>query len=158
MLRISKLADYSMLILTRMCEAPGTLHPAQHLAELCQLEVPTVSKILKILQRNGIIDSVRGAHGGYRLTRQSDAIKVSEVIQAIEGPFGLTECSVAPGVCSLEHNCRLRGNWQVIDREVHKVLDQITLADMRQPLQAKRFAPRLTRIKKPVTAAEMIQP
>jgi len=136
MFKINKLTDYAMLVITRMAAMPADLLSAQQLAEECQLELPTVSKVLKLLGKSGLLVSVRGAHGGYRLQREPQAISVTDVICAIEGPIGITECSIEPGSCSHEAVCQLRGNWHVIDREIHRVLDNLSIADMLQPLTA----------------------
>lgn len=134
MFKINKLTDYAMLVITRLAENPAALLSAQQLAEECHLELPTVSKVLKLLCRADLLTSVRGAHGGYRLERGAEAISITDVISAIEGPIGVTECSVEPGSCSHEPVCQLRGNWHVIDREIHNVLDNLSIADMLQPL------------------------
>lgn len=134
MFKINKLTDYAMLVITRLAEDPAALLSAHQLAEECHLELPTVSKVLKLLGKAGLLTSVRGAHGGYRLERAAEAISITDVISAIEGPIGVTECSVEPGSCSHEPVCQLRGNWHVIDREIHNVLDNLSIADMLHPL------------------------
>ncbi len=123
-----------MLVITRLAEKPSELLSAQQLAEECHLELPTVSKVLKLLGKAELLSSVRGAHGGYRLQRSADKVSITDVISAIEGPIGVTECSVEPGSCSHEPVCQLRGNWHVIDSEIHRVLDNLSIADMLQPL------------------------
>ena len=140
MLKISKITDYAIVVLTRLCQTPDELQSAQQLAQACQLEIPTVSKLLKLLHKAALLVSVRGAKGGYRLALPMGDIRISDVIEAIEGPFGITECSVAPGDCNLESNCKLSSNWRVIDREIHRVLSNLSLADMLQPLQTDHFA------------------
>ncbi len=136
MLRISKLTDYAILVITRLAAVQAELLSAHQLAEECQLEPPTVSKVLKLLNKAGLLVSVRGARGGYRLDRPAEQISITQVVTAIEGPIGVTECSVEPGSCSHEAVCQLRGNWHVIDREIHRVLDSLSIADMLHPLPA----------------------
>ncbi len=123
-----------MLVITRLAERPRALLSAQQLAEECHLELPTVSKVLKLLCKANLLNSVRGAQGGYRLERSAEQISVTDVISAIEGPMGVTQCSSEPGSCSHESVCQLRGNWHVIDHEIHRLLDNLSIADMRRPL------------------------
>lgn len=125
-----------MLVITRLAESPSELLSAQQVADECHLELPTVSKVLKLLSKASLLNSVRGARGGYRLERPATDITVTDVICAIEGPIGVTECSIEPGSCSHESVCQLRGNWHVIDREIHRLLDNLSIADMLQPLPA----------------------
>jgi Rrf2 family protein len=74
--------------------------------------------------------------GGYSLARTPDAITLMEIIDAIEGPIGLTECSSAPGLCEQETSCSVRVNWMKINAAVRQALTGVTLADMAQPTLA----------------------
>lgn len=133
MLRISKLTDYATVVMAALAAEPGRRMPASRLAEKTRLEPPTVSKVLKTLARAGLIESVRGVRGGYRLTRAADDIPVAEIIRAMEGPIALTECALEPGICSHERDCNLRGNWQRIGETVEAALEELTLADLASP-------------------------
>jgi FeS assembly SUF system regulator len=98
------------------------------------LAPPTVSKILKTLAREGLLVSARGAKGGYRLARPPREISLAQVIGALEGPIGMTECSSAPGLCLQESGCSIRTNWQRINRVILQALERITLEDMTRPI------------------------
>ncbi len=135
MIRINKLTDYAMLLLTRLAVEPARLHSAQQLASASALELPTVSKLLKLLNQAGLLDSMRGAHGGYRLARPAAEISVLDVISAIEGPFAMVECSIAPGRCDHEVHCGYKGNWHVIENEIRGLLARLSVSDMQQPLR-----------------------
>lgn len=134
MLRLSKLTDYATVVMTRLAQAPADLHSAQSLADRTLVEVPTVSKVLKKLARAGLVESQRGAQGGYRLARPAAEITVAEIIAALEGPLGMTECSIHEGLCSQEPVCSVRRNWRKISRAIVAALDEVTLADMAEPL------------------------
>src|SRR5688500_1563728 len=114
MLRVSKLTDYATVVMTALAQAGDGVSSAQGLAEQAHLEPPTVSKVLKLLAQAGLVESFRGARGGYRLARDAHAISVAEIVAAIEGPFGMTECSVHQGQCDYEPHCGVRGNWRKI--------------------------------------------
>ena len=136
MLRISKLTDYATRLMTCLAEQPETVHSAMALAERTHLELPTVSKLLKQLGRAHLVESFRGVNGGYRLARTPRAISVAEIVSAIEGPFGMTQCSVHAGSCGHEPHCGVRSNWRRISDLVETVLKGITLAEMLKPVAA----------------------
>ena len=89
-----------------------------------------VSKILKTLAREGILLSHRGVKGGYSLAKQPASITIGDVIGALEGPIGMTECSTSPGSCEQETSCPVRINWQRISHAVRGALQKIPLSDM----------------------------
>jgi FeS assembly SUF system regulator len=136
MLRISKLTDYAILIMVELTR-DGEMLSAHALAERIHVEGPTASKVLKLLAGSGLLESYRGATGGYRVGRSAAEISVAEVIAAIEGPIAMTECSVEEGLCSQEDNCDLRGNWQRISLAVAQALRDVSLAEMSAPVSRK---------------------
>lgn len=142
MLRISKLTDYAIMVMVELDGAAGQVLSAQALAERSGLELPTVSKVLKLLGRAGLARSFRGANGGYRIERPAKDISVAEIITAIEGPIAMTECSIDMGLCQQEDNCNLRGNWQRISTAVAEAMAQVSLAEMARP--ARPSAARLS--------------
>lgn len=133
MLRISKLTDYAILIMVELTRE-GEVLSAHALAERVHIEAPTAGKVLKQLAAAGLVESFRGASGGYRVTRPAADISVAEVIAAIEGPIAMTECSVEPGLCHQESSCTLRSNWRRISVAVATALEAVTLAEMAAPL------------------------
>jgi FeS assembly SUF system regulator len=139
MLRVSKLTDYATEVMAVLAAAPARVHSAQELAERVRLELPTVSKLLKQLANAGLIESFRGANGGYRLARAPERISIADVVTAMEGPIGMTECSAQSGLCDHEAHCGVRVNWQRINQAIAGALASVTLADMLKP--ASKRAP-----------------
>ena len=136
MIRMSKLADYGLVLMTqflRESRAEENLS-ARQLAAETSLPLPAVSKVLKALSREGLLISHRGAGGGYSLSRRPERISVGEVLSAVEGPIAMTECIDNAGGCSQEALCPVRPNWERINHAVKEVLDAITLIDMMGPL------------------------
>lgn len=133
MIRLSRLADYGVLLMAHLAGAASGAHNARELAEETGLPLPVVSKVLKTLAREGLLDSQRGPRGGYALARPPVAISVTEIIAALEGPIGLTECTVHPGVCAQESTCYTRDPWQRINAVVRDALSRITLAELATP-------------------------
>ena len=135
MLRISKMTDYAIMVMVELSALRGEVLSANALADRSHLELPTVSKVLKMLVKTGLVDSYRGAAGGYSLERNAQNISVAEIIAAIEGPIAMTECSTEEGLCAQEAICGLRGNWQRISTAVAKAMEGVSLAEMAQPVK-----------------------
>lgn len=140
MLRISKLTDYATLLLTQMAAAPDAQHSAAGLAAAVRIEAPTAAKVLKTLAAAGLVLSRRGAAGGYRLARDPRRITVAEIVAAMEGPIGMTECVTHEGACGHEPHCGVRANWRKISKAVETALAGVSLADMLPP-PARRAIP-----------------
>lgn len=142
MIRLSKLADYGIVLLTYFAHEGGSVRTARELSDESRLPLPTVSKILKALCRSGLLVSQRGVHGGYALVRSAKDISVVDIIGAIEGPIAMTDCAfTAPGLCEFENACPVRSNWQRINSTVVKALSGLSLLDMKQPAPHAAPAP-----------------
>jgi FeS assembly SUF system regulator len=130
MLRISKLTDYATVILACLASQPQRLWAASEVAERTRVGLPTVSKLLKKLQRAGLVSSTRGSHGGYQLARAAHQITAAHILDALEGPFAITECSSAHSACGLESDCRVGHAWQRVNVAIRRALTDITLAQL----------------------------
>jgi FeS assembly SUF system regulator len=134
MLRLSKLTDYAVVLMGEMARRPGAMTTAADLTARTGLPAPTVQKLLKLLARDGLMTSVRGAAGGYRLSRSAHAISVAEIIAAVDGPIALTDCvGGGDGTCGVEELCPMRGNWDKVNRAVQAALQSVSLSDMSAP-------------------------
>jgi FeS assembly SUF system regulator len=138
MFKLGKLTDYGTVVMTALAARPEALRNAHELADETHVAAPTVSKLLKQLAKSGLVESIRGAHGGYRLARSPDRITVAEVVCALEGPIALTQCSGHEGGCSIESHCGVRGNWRLINSAIRQALESVTLAQMAEPMLHRR--------------------
>lgn len=134
MIKISKMADYAVVVLVALSKSDGATLSAAALAEVTRLPEPSVAKVLKLLARDNLVDSVRGVSGGYRLSRALSACSVADVILAIDGPVSLTAC-VEGSAESCDHHCHclLKGRWDDVNRAIRDTLGNISLADMTAP-------------------------
>jgi len=130
MLRVTKLTDYATIVLSTLADAPERVHNATELAERAHLELPTVSKLLKTLTQAGLVQSFRGSAGGYRLARPASQISLIHIVEAIEGPLGMTECSGEHSSCEHETHCGVRSKWLRINDVVADALRGVSLAEM----------------------------
>jgi FeS assembly SUF system regulator len=144
MIRITREADYGILLMTGLAQAGGQPRSAAALAQQRRLPLPMVSKILKTLARAGLLVSQRGVQGGYCLARPSADISAADIIGALEGPIAITECSAEnhDGCSRLDH-CEVSGHWPRINQAIHAALQSISLLEMSRPDPPKpvRFHP-----------------
>lgn len=140
MIRLSKLTDYGFVLLTRFAAGDnGSVHNAPDLAAATGLPLPTVSKLLKLLARGGLLSARRGSKGGYELARSAAKINATDILAVLEGPMGLTDCVSHPaGVCDIEQSCQVRGHWRRINDAVIEALEKVTLAEMAAPVSRRR--------------------
>ncbi len=144
MLRMGKLTDYATVVLASLAQEPARHRAAAELAERTRLTRPTVSKVLKGLQRAGLVISSRGAQGGYRLARGPEQITAAQILDAFEGPLAITECSSASSHCGIERMCRVGGAWQRINAAIRRALEDVTLQHLAGLDAAPGRAPDLT--------------
>lgn len=130
MLRMSKLTDYGTLVLAQLAMSRGGLSTAGDVAQATHLSRATVSKLLKKLTSAGLVSSERGAYGGYTLARAPERISAADILDALEGPVAITECSAREGACTLERYCRVGHAWQRINRSIRESLQEVSLADL----------------------------
>lgn len=130
MVRISRLTDYATVLLASLAEQPDRLHTAAALAARTHIAAPTVSKLLKQLHRAGLVTSTRGLHGGYQLARPAAKISAAAILDALEGPLALTDCSVGSGNCGIEGTCRVGRAWQHVSLSIRRSLHEVSLAQL----------------------------
>lgn len=130
MLRLTKLTDYGIVLMSVLADREGERMTASDLSRKTHIPMPTVSKILQMLLHGNLLQSSRGVGGGYRLARSPRQISIQEIIQALEGPIALTECNSDARHCEQEDFCAIKQNWQKVNAAVRQALASISLADM----------------------------
>lgn len=131
MLRLAKMTDYAVVVLTHLADCMPVQTSPGIAAEIGVPE-PTVAKVLKCLAGRGLVVSQRGARGGYRLARPLDTIAIADVVTAIEGPIALTACvDSSTAACDSRCQCPMHRRWDRVNDAVREALSAISLADMR---------------------------
>lgn len=136
MLRISRLADYATVIMREMAATEEALSGAE-IAQHTSIQLPTVRKLLKQLLKAGLLTSERGANGGYQLAKSAEQINLAAIVEAIDGPLALTECSLPTGNCAISSHCVNKQNWHVINNVVKAALSEVNLLEMTKDLTQK---------------------
>jgi len=131
MFRLNKLTDYGIVLMAHVARSTDAQpHTARSLARQTRIPLPTVGKLLRQLSESRLLSSHRGVKGGYNLARDASAISVADIILALEGPIGFTECSVIPGLCEMERSCSIKINSQIIGDALRDALEHVMLADL----------------------------
>ena len=137
MLIISTKGDYGMraaIDLARNFEA-GDPVQVKDIAERQDIPKDYLSLIMVDLRKGGIVESVRGPRGGYRLSRPPSEISMGEVLEILEGPIQLLECTsdTSTHQCSQHSGCNMRSVWSYLTDTISGVLHQTTLAQLSAP-------------------------
>ncbi len=143
MIKISRLADYAVVILTVMGKTPDELVTAATVSDRTGLPEPTVAKVLKLLCKADLVISTRGASGGYKPAKGNDQISIVEIVTAVDGPVSLTACVEGnDNCCSYQKCCPVKGRWDFVNDAIHKALEGLTLAAMAE-MDAKAMEKRV---------------
>jgi FeS assembly SUF system regulator len=135
MIKMSRMADYAVVLLATLVGQPTALSTGD-LAGMTQVSVPTVRKLMKQLLEAGLVASVQGARGGYRLASLATEIRLTDIVAAIDGGVAITECAKEKSLCDRLTSCDLAGRWREINRELVAVLDRYSLQDLVAPKEA----------------------
>jgi FeS assembly SUF system regulator len=131
MFRLNKLTDYGIVLMAHVARGAEDMpHTARSLAKATKLPLPTVGKLMRQLSEHGLLTSHRGVNGGYNLARCATEISVADIILALEGPIGFTECSVIAGLCEMERSCSIKINSQIIGEALRDALQRVTLSEL----------------------------
>src|SRR5271165_784008 len=141
MLKLTKKADYGLIALRHLASVPGATASTKDIAEAYGLPVTLLAKVLQQLARAGIVQSVAGTNGGYRLMRHPRAVSALEVVRAIDGPVILTHCFTEHGTCDQSENCTVREPLRRVHEAILDLLDKFTINDL-----AEAPAARLTQL------------
>ena len=132
MVKVTKLTDYGIALMASLASGlPHQQFTAMDLSRSMRLPLPTVRKLLKKLARSGLLESTRGASGGYSLARDPEEITLLDMVAALEGPLAITECTSGEDChCALVKICSQKDNWSLINQQLKSTLNGYSLAQM----------------------------
>jgi FeS assembly SUF system regulator len=142
MIRLTKLSDYGLVVLTHFANNRHRhVWNARDVAQEVNLPTPTVSKLLKTFARGGLLKAHRGVHGGYSLAREPESVTLPDIVEVLEGPVAITECQEGgESNCLLQRLCPLRPTWSDLNRTVRESLERVTLAELARNAAANKAA------------------
>jgi Rrf2 family protein len=144
MLSLTRKADYALVAMADLARQSPSTVTARDMAGRLRMPLPALQHILTRLMHRGLVISIRGAQGGYRLNRRPDQITIAELIAVMDGPLRLTPCcatSLGERECHMEDVCPIREPVRKVHGIVRRCLDQITLDHLawdRVPLRLSR--------------------
>ena len=133
-MRVSSKAHYGLRMMTEFAKAHGT--GPLSIAEVARVEhlpVAYLEQLAAQLRRGGLVESTRGVHGGYTLSRAPESISVLDVVSVVEGEVAPVECvahGYVSGSCIREGECASRPLWRRLKQSIDAVLSQTTLAEL----------------------------
>ena len=134
MFRISKAEEQALRLIMRLA-AMGAQQTLGSLAEAEELPEPTVAKLLGQLKRGGVVDAVRGRHGGYVLADSQDRISAAHILRCVASDSSLGyPCKRKDryDACTWSRNCGLRPVWLLLEDQINYILEKTTVAEMLQ--------------------------
>jgi len=150
LLKLTKKADYGLIALRHLASLPGSTASTKDIADAYHLPVPLLAKVLQMLTKVKILQSVAGTHGGYKLARDPRRISVLEVVRAIDGPVILTHCFTEHGVCEQSDKCTVREPLRRVHEGILELLHNFTITDLAESPSVK-----LTQLQGPLRMAEL---
>ncbi|MCM8557917.1 SUF system Fe-S cluster assembly regulator [Sphingomicrobium sediminis] len=129
-MRLTHLADYAVVMMTEAARHPGARLSAAALSEETGVPLPTAQKLMQALGKAGLLEGHRGAGGGYSLSRDPQAISLADIIEAVEGPIAMTQCSEGVSDCALDTHCRVKPHMGLIGQKVRGALDAVSLQEL----------------------------
>jgi FeS assembly SUF system regulator len=130
MIRFAKLTDYALRVAAELARDEQQTFSVAELGSATRLESTTVAKVLKLMAKAGLVKSFRGVAGGYRLASDASALNVASVVEAMEGPLGVTACVADPGSCLHEGNCGISAPMRQISQAVERTLRAVSLREL----------------------------
>jgi FeS assembly SUF system regulator len=132
-MRLTHLADYAVVMMTAAARRdPGERLSATMLAEETGVPLPTAQKLMQSLGRAGLLTGQRGAGGGYVLARPVSEISLADIVEAVEGPIALTQCSDGPSECALDAHCKVKPHMGLVGEKVRGALGAVSLKELSQ--------------------------
>jgi Rrf2 family protein len=132
-LKLTKKADYGLIALRHLASVAQATASTKDIADSYHLPVPLLAKVLQKLKAAGILESVAGTNGGYKLSRRPDRITALEVVRAIDGPVILTHCFTEHGVCDQSENCTVREPLRRVHEAILELLNNFKITDLAEP-------------------------
>jgi FeS assembly SUF system regulator len=136
-MRLSHLADYAVVLMTAAARRPaGARLSATELSGETGLPLPTTQKLMGQLAGCGLLTSVRGAGGGFALSKPANEISLADIVEAVEGPIAMSACSDGKFDCALDAHCRVKPHMGIVGHAVRGALGAVSLQHLCSPAKA----------------------
>ncbi len=132
-MRLTHLADYAVVMMTAAARRePGARLSAAELSQETGVPLPTAQKLMGRLAGAGLLNSSRGAAGGFSLARPVNEISLAEIVEAVEGPIAMTVCTGHEGAsdCALDAHCRVKPHMSIVTNTIRGALGAVSLQSL----------------------------
>lgn len=129
MLRLTKRSEYGLMALAYMAQAGSAFTSVRSIVADLGIPRRLLAEVLKDLSRAELVEAVRGPGGGYRLTTPPGALSLARVVEILEGPVKVADCTEG-GRCDLSPSCTIQSGIHVVAERIKSVLDTYTLAEL----------------------------
>ena len=130
-MRLTHLADYAVVLMTAAARRPAAARlSATELSAEPGVPLPTAQKLMGVLATSGLLTSVRGAGGGFTLSRPAGEISLADIVEAVEGPIAMTVCSEGRTDCALDAHCRVKPHMGIVGNAVRGALGAVSLTSL----------------------------
>ena len=137
-MQLTRACEYAIKSLLYLAlQDPETRVMTSEVAIAQEIPVNFVRKILEALAKTGMVESHRGAGGGFTLARGPETITIRQIVEAVEGPLALNQC-LSQNICENKPHCPMSEVWQEAQRAVESVLERYTLADIVHSINQRR--------------------
>ncbi len=130
MLKLTKKADYGLIALRHLAVSSRGAASAKEMAEAYNIPLPLLAKVLQTLTKTGLLQSVAGTNGGYKLSRDPGRISALDVIRAIDGPIVLTSCFTSHHGCDQSDKCTVREPLRRVHEAILDLLSNMTVREL----------------------------
>jgi len=137
-MRLTHLADYAVVLMTAAARRPVSARlTATELSAETGVPLPTAQKLMGLLATSGLLTSVRGAGGGFTLSKTAGEISLADIVEAVEGPIAMTVCSEGRTDCALDAHCRVKPHMGIVGNAVRGALGAVSLQQLCSPAESK---------------------
>ncbi|MGA2296383.1 MAG: Rrf2 family transcriptional regulator [FCB group bacterium] len=131
MLRLSKKIEYALVAMQYITANSSKIVPAKEISENTHISFEFLAKTLQKLMKSGLIVSVHGVNGGYKLGKKADNITIADIILALEGKTSIVDCFVDNKLlCTRISNCTIKSPMKMLQKKIDTVFHTTTIAEI----------------------------
>src|SRR6056297_2965241 len=138
-MRVSTKGRYGLRAMVDLAEhEEGKAIPIREISERQNISEQYLEQLFATLRKSGLVKSVRGAHGGYMLNHEPEDISVADILTTLEGPIAPVDCVVEEDFCNYVDKCVIHGLWEEFAEAINSVIDNMSLADLKEKAIAEK--------------------
>ena len=138
-MKVSTKGRYGLRAMVDLAEhEEGKAIPIREISERQNISEQYLEQLFATLRKAELVKSVRGAHGGYMLNHEPEDISVGDILTTLEGPVAPVDCVIEEDFCNYIDKCVMHGLWEELADVINDVIENMTLADLRDKAIAEK--------------------